>query len=80
MKKLITIAFIFLATGIAAAQSDCKPYVPVSEGATWEITNYDKKDKVTGRTAYKLLKKEVSGNDVTFTIKADSYDKKDEHV
>lgn len=74
--KTITIAMLALIVGTGYAQTDCKPYVPTSEGTKWEITNYSAKGKATGKVAYELVEKlETSGN-LTFTIKAISYDKK----
>lgn len=74
MKTLITTLFLSLAV-FSNAQTDCKPYVPVDKGTKWEVTNYSKKDKVTGTIKYELVEKIESGNDATFTIKATSFDK-----
>jgi hypothetical protein len=79
MKALFTFVFVsILFAGIS--QSDCKPYVPPTKGSTWEITNYSKKDKVTGKIKYELLDLVESGNDITFKLQATSYDDKDEVV
>jgi len=80
MKVIKTIFIFFIATGIAYAQTDCKPYVPSNKGATWEITSYNAKGKLQGTASYELLDKIVSGNDVTFKIKSIAKDKKGREV
>lgn len=74
--KTILIAALVLFTSTVDAQTECKPYVPVSEGTTWEITNYSAKGKATGKTSYELEEKVETGNSATFTIAATSYDAK----
>lgn len=79
--RLFKIALIFILTiHLGYSQTNCKPYVPTAKGATWEITNYTAKDKITGKIAYELIDKVENGNDVTFKIKTITYDKKDEEV
>jgi hypothetical protein len=79
MKYLILFCSLLVASTISA-QSDCHPYIPVSEGSTWEITNYSAKGKETGKIAYELLEKSSSGSDVTYKIKAITYDNKGEET
>ena len=74
--KNILLAVLVLFASIAYAQTDCKPYIPVSEGTTWEMTSYSAKGKVSGKTSYELVKKVESGNGTTFTIASTSYDNK----
>ena len=78
-KTLLSAACALLCV-VGLAQQDCKPFVPVTEGTTWELTNYNAKGKAQGKTAYELVKKEVSGSDATFTIKAISIDDKGTEV
>lgn len=75
-----TIAALALMVSTGYAQTDCQPYVPTSKGTTWEMTNYSSKDKETGKVAYELIDKVATGSDLTFTIKAISYDKKGEET
>ncbi len=80
MKKFInTLLFLFILSALHA-QTDCKPYIPISEGTTWEITNYTDKGKETGKIVYELVSKAVSGNEITFTIKTQTFDKKGEEI
>ncbi len=74
--KALTCLLFVLIVSTGFSQTNCKPYVPVSKGTTWEITNYSPKGKETGKVAYELVDKIETGDDVTFTIKAISYDKK----
>lgn len=79
MKFLTTLVVFFFAV-IGFSQTDCKPYMPTEEGSTWEHTHYSKKDKVTGRTSFELLKKTENGDSLTFRIKATYFDEKDEEI
>jgi len=79
MKTIIIPAFVLIAN-IGFAQTDCKPYVPVTKGAKWEITNYSAKGKESGKTAYVLSDKVETESGSTFTIEAITYDKSGEEV
>ncbi len=79
MKTLLTLILIALTT-VGFSQTDCKPYVPIEKGTQWEVTSYDKKDKVTGRTVYELLDLVEGDAKSTFSIKAMQYDDKDELI
>jgi len=80
MKAIFISLLSFFTLTIATAQTECTPYVPVNEGANWEITDYNAKGKKEGRTAYKLVEKSVSGDEMTFTIQSTAYDKKDKVI
>lgn len=55
---------------------DCKMYMPMKEGAKFEITHYDRKDKKESRAEYEISS--VSDNTATISMKA--YDKKEELI
>lgn len=76
MKRFLLSAIMFLLPLILMAQ-DCAFYYPRQEGAVMEITNYNRKDKVTGKTVQKISSVEQSGNSITATIEVQTYDKKD---
>ncbi len=80
MKALITSLLFSFCLFAVQAQTDCRPFVPTEVGTKWEITNYNKKGKELGKISYELIEKEESGNDITFTIKNVTYDKKGEEV
>lgn len=57
MRNIITLAILFLcAMPMATAQNDCNMYYPLKEGATFQMTSYDKKNKPTAVLDYKVLK------------------------
>jgi len=80
MKTLILTLTLFLSAFILNAQVDCEPYIPITKGSKWELTNYSKKGKKTGRIAYELVDKVPDGDLVTFTVNTIVYDKKDKEI
>ncbi|MGB5668148.1 MAG: hypothetical protein WBM53_15005 [Maribacter sp.] len=62
MRTLTLICAFFCITSMVIAQ-DCSKYFPMDEGTKFQITNYDKKDKVSAVMDYVV--KEVSGNTAT---------------
>jgi len=62
MRTLTLIYSFFLVTSATFSQ-DCSKYFPMDEGTKFQITNYDKKDKVSGVMDYVV--KEFSGNTAT---------------
>ncbi|MGB3342667.1 MAG: hypothetical protein WBA61_02025 [Aequorivita sp.] len=57
MKNIITLAILSLCMiPLATAQNDCNMYYPLNEGATFQLTSYDKKNKPTAVLDYKVLK------------------------
>ena len=80
MKLFKITLFILLTINLGYAQNECKPFLPVDKGTTWEITNYTAKGKVAGRVTYELTDKVENGNDITFTVKTITYDKKGKEI
>lgn len=80
MKTLILTLTFILGALTLTAQTDCKPYIPVTKGSKWEITNYSKKGKKSGRATYELINKVTNGDKITFTINTIAYDKKDKEI
>ena len=64
-KKIFNYLFLLaitLSLSLGLSAQECKFYFPTGEGTLLEMTNYDKKGKVTGYTSQKILeKKEVNG-------------------
>lgn len=79
MKHLLSTLFVFIYC-VGFSQSNCKPYVPITKGTTWEVTSYSPKDKVTGTVTYKLLDVVISENKSVFSIRATTFDKKGEQT
>lgn len=80
MKFTSTILSFILAINFCFSQIDCKPYVPVDKGTKWEITNYSKKGKKTGRITYELVDKIEKGKTIIFTIKNKTFDNKNKEI
>ena len=80
MKTAIVTFVLSCLLSATYAQTDCRPYLPTTQGTTWEITNYSAKGKETGRITYELVDKVESGNEIIFSVKTVTYDKKDEEV
>ena len=78
MKNCILLICTLLSLNIAA--QNCTPFLPTSVGSTWEITSYNTKDKIEGKTAYELLETTSDGDNISFKIKAVNYDKKGEEL
>jgi hypothetical protein len=68
MKKL-TQLFIFLLLPVWMSAQICPEYYPLKTGNSWEVTQYNKKDKVEGINAYsvKEVKELANGYDATVT-------------
>ncbi|HPE56748.1 MAG TPA: hypothetical protein PK904_10130, partial [Bacteroidales bacterium] len=79
MKKVLFLLVFFASITVVLAQ-DCKMFFPSEEGTQMEITNYDKNDKVTGKTVQHILKREEEGDKLSITVNHESFDKKDEKV
>lgn len=77
MKALLTfiIAFSFVLIG---RTQECVTTELLKEGTKWEMTNYNKKDKVDGITKYEVLSADFSGDVYNWEIKIIMTDKKGE--
>ncbi len=71
---------LILLANLLTAQNNCSPFLPMEEGATWELTDYSPKGKVQGIIRYELLEVEEDGDDMTFTVKTTSLDKNEDEV
>lgn len=80
MRKFTLIFVLLLGVGPIFSQVNCHPYLPQVKGSIWEVTNYNKKGKVTGRNTYELIDKIENGDEITFTVSSKAYDKKDKII
>ena len=78
MKKILLFFVVFGYT--AGVNAQCNPYYSFKDGASWEITNYNAKDKVEGRQLNTVKSMEEIANGWTAEMNMKSYDKKDELV
>jgi len=79
MKKLLLLVACFI-IGHLSANGQCNPYYDIEEGTVYEITSYDHKDKVSGRTVSKIDSYEETSNGWKAKIDFKTYDKKDELI
>lgn len=75
MKKLIFVIAIAGCIWTAKSQ-DCVFYCPVKEGTKMETQHFNAKDKIQSTDKQTILSKQVNGNNVSITIKTESYDDK----
>lgn len=80
MKSWITCTVLALMVSVCWAQDNCRPFLPMKVGSTWELTNYTSKGKENGRIAYELLGVQEGNGGTTFSIKSISYDKNDKQT
>ena len=77
MKKLLTsIMIIFISTSLIKAQSTCSTFYPFTEGATTQITTYNKRGKVSAVTTYKVQSKYSDGQEEIAKVQMRINDKK----
>lgn len=81
MRILFSVLCLFFASNLMIAQSDnCRPFVPVAVGTSWEVQHYNAKDKVQGSNTFELIDLKKEGNATTFTIETKSFDKNGEEI
>ncbi len=82
MKKieLYEVLTILLLTAGSISAQDCIFYYPDVEGAQIELTHYDNKNKVTGKSKQEVILIERAGSSAIVKIKNKYYDQKDEFV
>lgn len=78
IKSLLILTGLFI--GMSLVGQDCTMFFPNEEGTVMEITNYDKKDKVTGSSVQKIVEKSEDDGGLTITVENETYDKKGELV
>jgi hypothetical protein len=82
MKKVkflfAVVAFWVVSKGLSA--QECVFYYPDTEGAKIELTHYDDKGKITGKSKQEVLKIERAGSNVKAVIKNEYFNDKNELV
>ena len=77
MKRLFFLVVYSIVLVISAfAQSDCNPYILLSEGSKWEVETYNSKDKYEGKQAYEVVSVEGTEDGLLATINFVTYNKK----
>ncbi len=77
--QMMLASLLVLFSGLVVAQ-DCETYYPTSEGALLELTNYNRKDKISGRTVQKITNVSETSNGITMDMEIEMYDDKDEFI
>lgn len=75
--KTVYLAIFILISTFYAQSQDCSFYYPKKEGAELTYTNYDKKERVTGKSIQKLTKLSSSANSIAAEVVVSAFDKKD---
>ncbi len=79
IKNLLALVFVSFFS-LALAAQDCRMYFPQKTGAVREMTNYDKKDKMTGRMVQEIVDKDVSNGDISLTVETLIFDEDNEEL
>ena len=74
---LLTLSLILLFPFLQINAQSCEAYYPMEEGASFEMTSYNAKEKVTGKTKSTILEKKGSGNEIEAVVQVVHFDKKD---
>lgn len=76
MKKLAIVLLSFLISLLPVFAQDCESFGVLEEGNSWEMTNYNKKDKVEGIITYSVIKKYEENGSVVWDMKMVTTDDK----
>ena len=75
--RVFGLAFGMSCLGFGAVQAqNCEAYFPMKTGATFELTHYDGKDKVTSVTKTTMSEKESTATSIVATAHATTFDPK----
>lgn len=81
MKNKILLAILCICISpFVFSQHNCNNYYPLKDGASFQITTYDKKDKQTSVVDYKIKDVTDSSEGKTATIHGSVKDKKDKEI
>ncbi len=79
LKTLIAVIAIVIASAFKMSNS-CESFFPQKIGSTWEITNFDKKNKAVGKGKYELISvSDISGG-LAAKVAVESFDEKDKSL
>ncbi len=74
--KTLLLAIIFAGQFLFLKAQNCESYFPMKVGASWEVKNYDAKDKLTSTNKSKITKSEGTPNDLVATVWYEALDSK----
>lgn len=77
MKSFI-LSLLFLVLLSIAHTQECASTQFLKEGTKWEMSNYDKKGKLTGKTKYETISEKSTDEGYLWELKLEGFDKKGE--
>lgn len=79
IRVIFFVSFI-LFSGFYLKAQNCSFYYPMEEGAELYYTNYDKKERVSGKSVQKVTKLSNASGTTTAEVVVEAYDKKDKPI
>ncbi len=80
MKLVYPLLFMLLTFQHNAFTQSCASSVLLPKGKTWTVSNYNKKDKFTGKVKRSVIVSKQEGNKYIWEIEQKTYDKKEELI
>lgn len=80
MKLIYIILISIIGFQFNATSQDCSTSSQLTKGKSWVVSNYDKKDKFTGKIKYSVLEAKQDGDNYIWKIQQESFDKDMEPV
>ena len=74
-KAFLTFILLFVLSATYVLAQNCNMYFPDNAGSIRELTNFDKKGKITGLVHQEIIGKDVSGNETSVTVLSKAFDK-----
>ncbi len=74
-KSFFTFLLLFAISGSYLIAQNCDMYFPDKAGSIRELTNFDKKGKMTGMVHQEFIGKDVTGNETSVTVLSKAFDK-----
>lgn len=79
-RKFVFLTILLLAFSVVSQAQDCTPYFPFEAGTQLEISNYDKKGKLTSIATHYIHKKNTLPNGIEMEVSADLKDRKKDNT
>lgn len=76
IKFLIFLVSSILTFNSSIVAQDCNDFFPFEQGRSWEMSHFNAKAKLTGKTAQQIISKRVEGTTTISVIKTESTDEK----
>jgi len=76
MRKLLILSIVLLSINDQLL-AQCNPYFLLKQGASWEMTSYNAKDKVQGKSRHEVVAFSETSSGFESTVKMTAFDKND---